>query len=476
MRPFRQLSIRLRLTLGALVIAGVFFAGTAFVVRLQVEHILANSTVMLLQSDADPYVQAIADNKGASLEAPAQGQLLTVLNPAGVAVKSSLPPELTPQLPDIVTAGAATQSITTPNAEYLVVSRAVKANDGVWHVVTARNEQAAELSLANLTTALVVGLVILTLLFAGGAWLLASAAIAPVSSMRRTAVMLRERTTTELLPVGPARDELSALAVTLNELIIDLRASADREKQLVSDASHELRTPLAILQTQLELAHLSAGDSTALLAEIESAERHVKRLTVLAASLLELTRIEGMQPNESSPVSQMADELVDAIDRARMLSTGSAVLVDYEVAELSGASVALSRHNFGRIVDNLLGNAIAAIGSSGTVRAELRMLDSRLCLDITDSGPGMSAAFIPLAFDRFSREDQSRTGSAGPANAVVGTRGVKGNAGLGLSIVWALVSSAGGTVTLANRSSGGLRVAASIPTIVSVARTERAAP
>jgi two-component system OmpR family sensor kinase len=65
----------------------------------------------------------------------------------------------------------------------------------------------------------------------------------------------------------------------------------------------------------------------------------------------------------------------------------------------------------------------------------------------------MSPEFIPLAFDRFAREDESRGGSR------PGSRG----AGLGLSIVHALVTSAGGTVTMTNRRPRGLSVVVTIP-------------
>src|ERR1700712_1061063 len=331
MRLLRRLSIRVRLTIGAVVISAALFPGTAFAGRPQVESILESSSVMLLQSDAAPFQEAISDGRGASLDSPAQGQLIAVINAEGVVVDSTFPTELQPQLGELARAGTDTQTVQTGAADYLVISRTVDTDEGTWHVVTARNESASKLSVDNLTRALLIGLLILTALFGLGSWLLASAALRPVSAMRRTAHELQGSASTELLPVGPARDELSALAITLNGLITQLRASADREKQLVSDASHELRTPLAILQTQLELAHLSTGDADALLLEIESAERTVKRLSVLAASLLELTRIEGMTGSESATVDELAAELVDSIDRARILAIGSGIVVDYDI-------------------------------------------------------------------------------------------------------------------------------------------------
>ncbi|MDF2442842.1 MAG: two-component system, OmpR family, sensor kinase, partial [Subtercola sp.] len=470
-RLIRRLSIRVRLTVGTLIIAGVFFAGTAVVVHRQVDSILRSSSVMLLQGDLAQYQQEIADGRTSNLDTPAQGQLVAVIDPSGQVMQSSLPAELGPNLGVLAAAGSAVQDVRTPAARYLVLARQIPTVDGTWSVVTARNEAASALSLDNLTRALAWGLVILTLLFGVGSWLLASAALRPVAAMRRTAERLRGTASVELLPVGPAHDELFYLANTLNDLITQLRASADREKQLVSDASHELRTPIAILQTQLELAHLSTGDQAALLGEIESAERTVQRLSALAASLLELTRIEGMTARETTTFDDLAEELADAIDRARLVSIGSGILVDYDVGEHEEvAPFELSRRNFGRIVDNLLGNAIVAMneatvngvpvkgdpsvgGHPGTVRASLACSARALTLEITDTGPGMAPEFLPLAFDRFAREDESRGG----------TRPGSVGAGLGLSIVQALVTSAGGAVTITNRRPRGLSVIATIP-------------
>ncbi|TQL55915.1 sensor histidine kinase [Subtercola boreus] len=511
MRLARRLSIRVRLTVGTLVIAGVFFAGTAVVVHRQVDSILRSSSVMLLEGDLAQYQQEIADGRSSNLDTPAQGQLVAVIDPVGRVMQSSLPAELEPQLSALAAAGTAVQDVRTPAARYLVLARQVSSSDGVWSVVTARNEAASSLSLDNLTRALAWGLVILTLLFGVGSWLLASAALRPVSAMRRTAERLTGSASVELLPVGPAHDELFYLASTLNDLITQLRASADREKQLVSDASHELRTPLAILQTQLELAHLSTGDADALLGEIESAERTVQRLSALAASLLELTRIEGMTAQETTTFDDLAEELADAIDRARLISIGSEIVVDYEVLpdgtdgggeresaaetvtgpspsaspwpppSLSPPTVPpatstppatpmppagrsrnevfdLSGRSFGRVADNLLGNAIVAVNEAagpgtGSVRATLARTADGIRLEISDTGPGMSPDFIPLAFDRFAREDESRGGTR------PGSRG----AGLGLSIVLALVASAGGTVTMTNRRPRGLSAVVTLP-------------
>jgi signal transduction histidine kinase len=231
---------------------------------------------------------------------------------------------------------------------------------------------------------------------------------------------------------------------------------------MVSDASHELRTPLAILQGELELAELDAGDPDALLNDIRSSHSTVLRLSGLARNLLELSRIEAATTPGHANWRELTDELADAIDRARSLSPdrgdGEPLSIDFDYAprDAGEGSVDLSAREFGRILDNLLGNAIAALSregdsSSGSITAALSRTPTVVRVVVTDSGPGMAEDFMPVALDRFTRADASR-----------GTHGTTGG-GLGLAIVAALVSSANGSIELSKAPEGGLQVLIELP-------------
>ena len=79
---------------------------------------------------------------------------------------------------------------------------------------------------------------------------LAAAALRPVEAMRRRAAAVTAATPGSRLPVPRANDEISALAVTLNDMLGRLEASFEHERRFVADASHELRTPLALAQSR----------------------------------------------------------------------------------------------------------------------------------------------------------------------------------------------------------------------------------
>jgi len=444
-----QLSIRWRITIGTLIIAALLAVVAVVAFRAQVERILTTSTTTLLQHDAAPYIAQVASNPN-TVAPPGRTQLIAVLDPHGTVITSSLPHSLERQLAMLLVMTGDSHSVVSGDEVYSVFNEPVISTAWVWHVITARNDDSSTLTLDHITQALIVEAGIVVFSFGFASYLLTAAALRPVTRMRRQAEALVAQGSREPLPVGPAMDEIDGLAVTLNEFISEVRQSVDRERQLVSDASHELRTPLAILMTQLELAHLSRGDAAALESEIYQAERSVSRLSGLATGLLELSQLE--QPVgaiASSSWGDLTTELAATVDTARMFAVANRVTVDFDVDDApTQAHYRISASNFGRLVSNLASNSVTAIGSDGWVRIALRHSPVGLALTVVDSGPGMPESFLPIAFDRFSRPDESRAKNSG-------------GSGLGLAIVHAIVSAAGGTVSLANAN--GLSVTITLP-------------
>jgi two-component system OmpR family sensor kinase len=263
-----RLSIRTRITIGTLLLAALFFGGTALVVHRQVEVMLVNASTELLRSDAAPYLTAIMREAG-EMDSPGEGQLITVVDPSGLVALSTFPRPLERRFTSIPTDDTAPQTISVGGADYLVLVTKVPGAGGTWRVYSAVNEAASQLVLDGITGKLGIALVVLTLVFGAASWLLTGASLRPVARLRRSADSLIDSDSAETLPVGPAKDEVQELARTLNTLIVSLRSAAERERQLVSDASHELRTPVAILQAQLEL--MRTGDRSTLSSDLAAA-------------------------------------------------------------------------------------------------------------------------------------------------------------------------------------------------------------
>jgi len=451
MRPLRRVTIKWRITIGTLLVAILLSTVAVVIFRAQVEHILTTTTTTLLRNDAAPYVSGLTLTGSLNVDRPGRGQLVAVMDPAGTIVVSNMPKGLDDKLAGITKLPGEANTVIEGDDSYRVYHAEVFTSEGAWQVVAARNQDSSILSLDRITQALIVSALVIVFGFGIASWLLTSAALRPVTRMRKQAEALVAQGSTEPLPIGSATDELSALATTLNVFISDVRQSVDRERQLVSDASHELRTPLAILMAQLELAHLSRGDATALEAQIVIARHSVARLSGLATGLLELSQLDSRSSDIQRSWAELAVELAASVDRARMLAVATHVTIDFDVSgDPTSATYLVAVENFGRVVNNLTSNAISAVPDGGSVRLALRHSNSELLLTVVDSGPGMPENFLPVAFDRFSRPDAARAAH-------------DGGSGLGLAIVHAIVHSAYGSVTLSNAD--GFTVMVSLPAV-----------
>lgn len=446
MNPSR-LTIRARITGGSLLIAILISVIAGIIIYSQVARIVNEGQTRILEGIEGQYLTAITTGDTQELDMPGPGQFVVVVEPSGAVAIDTFPDGLAGRGAELAAKPDGTRTVRDGASAFIVRSTSVATGDGTWHVITASDSDANVLDeVAWLLIASIAGI---NLAFGASSWLIGSAALGPVSQLRRSAAALAATPSTELLPVGPARDEISELAETLNALIAELRASADRERQIVSDASHEFRTPLAIIRTRLELAQRQAQSLDEMKVDVAAAQQTLARLSSLATSLLELSRIDSQTASGSAGGEDLARELADAADRARLRVADRSVRVDYtdDIAR-PAAIVGVSVEEFGRICDNLVANAAQAVGARGNIALTLLERGDALVLAVSDDGGGMDEAFVPHALDRFSRQSAARTHSG---------------AGLGLSIVAGIAANAGGAVTLMNEQGIGLRVEVRLP-------------
>ncbi len=271
-----RFGIRARITGGSLLIAILISVVAGLIIHGQVVRIDYDGEVSVLASITAPYKAALKTEQTTEFDPPGGDQEAAVVDPDGVVVINTLQRALRPQLKDLISRDTDTRTVVAHGVHYLVSVTTVSTSQGTWSIVAARNSDVQGALLNSVTVLLIVSLAILNLGFGAASWFVGTAALAPVSRLRRSASELAARPGGELLPVGPADDEISQLARTLNELIGELRASAERERQIVSDASHELRTPLAILQTKLELAQSQAGTLDQMRTEVARADRRCR--------------------------------------------------------------------------------------------------------------------------------------------------------------------------------------------------------
>lgn len=273
---------------------------------------------------------------------------------------------------------------------------------------------------------------------------LASAAFRPVESMRRQAEAISALEPGRRLPVPATRDEVARLGNTLNDMLARLESVLAKERAFVADASHELRTPLTLLKAELDLALSRERSSQEMQATLRSAAEETDRLVQLAEDLLVLARADqGRLPVNRAIVD--AKEILECV-RERFLRRGSDMGLTLEVEAPAGLELSGDRVRLEQALANLVENALRYGRGPIILRASTQQVLTEL--RVLDSGPGFSDDFLPHAFERFSRADESRS---------------TGGTGLGLPIVQIIATAHGGAAHAANREGGGADVWLEIP-------------
>ena len=290
------------------------------------------------------------------------------------------------------------------------------------------------------------GLAALLLAVAGG-YALAVGALRPVEAMRRRAAAITARTPERRLPVPPAKDDLSRLARTLNDMLARLAAALEHERRFVDDASHELRTPLALLRTEVEIALRQPRSQAELEQALRSVAEETERLSQLAEDLLLIARSDnGELPIRREHVS--AEELMSTVAKRfalRALERDSSVSVEAAPGAMLDADALRIEQALGNLVENAL------MHGAGAVVLAARVEGDEVELSVSDEGAGFPPDFAEQAFDRFSRADEARS---------------YGGSGLGLAIVDLITRAHGGRAEVRNRDGGGAVVSIWLPNAV----------
>ena len=124
------------------------------------------------------------------------------------------------------------------------------------------------------------------------AWRVVGATLRPVEALRSAAERISGTGQDTRLPVPASRDEVHALAVTLDSMLDRLSDSRARQRSFVANAAHELRSPLASMLTQLEIAE-RLGEGTEVTRDLHA---DVLRMTTLVEDLLVLARLDADAP------------------------------------------------------------------------------------------------------------------------------------------------------------------------------------
>lgn len=233
-----------------------------------------------------------------------------------------------------------------------------------------------------------------------------------------------------LSPSGPA--DVQQLIQAHNQLEARIATLLDEKDVMLGAIGHDLKTPLAALRVRIETV-TDAEQRARMAATIEDLARSLD-------DILSLARVgRPSDPSEMTDLTALIAQVVEEFE-----DMAEPVVFD------GGERITLPLRPtwLRRALRNLIGNALRHGG--GAARVGLMRQADRVILTVEDDGPGIPDQAIEQMLEPFTRGEPSRN------------RGT-GGAGLGLTLSRAIAEQHGGSLTLANRTGGGLTATLTLP-------------
>ena len=350
-----------------------------------------------------------------------------------------------------VSGDSAGATIERADGRYRVMTHRVQVGEGRFRAAGLYPLAGDEAVLARISRLFLIAIPLLVAAAGAGGWFLARRGLAPVVALTSRAAAIGETNLHERLPIA-APDELGALAHVLNDLLDRLERSFAQQRRFMADASHELRTPATIVRTEADVTlsrDRSVDEYRESMSVVQDAAR---RLTRIVDEIFLLARSDaGQLVMTVAPLN--LDELVHDIVRAvRPLAEHRDVQLD--LGEMVDAPVHADGDLLGRVLLNLLDNAIKHSPPGAAV--EIRMGRERTGhgLSVIDHGPGIPDELHDRVFERFFRADSARSRAETTATS---------GAGLGLAIARRIAELHGGRLDLVASRPGHTEFRLTIP-------------
>ncbi|MEA2668398.1 MAG: two-component system, OmpR family, sensor kinase [Chloroflexota bacterium] len=285
------------------------------------------------------------------------------------------------------------------------------------------------------------------------AFLIIRISLQPLQRMGAVAQDIAAGDLTRRVEPATPQTEIGRLGLALNGMLSQIEAafaertaSNARLRRVIADASHELRTPLTSIRGYAEMLRRGAAESPT---DSEAARRRIEeesiRMTGLVDDLLVLARLDQGRPLAKEAVDlrdiandAVADARVVAPQREISLSANGPVIVTGDDTRLR------------QVLGNLMRNALVHTPQQTPIEVAVATEDGLGRMSVADHGPGLDDDDVARIFEPFYRADPSRSRDSG-------------GAGLGLSIVSAVVTAHGGRVKITKTEGGGATFDVELP-------------
>jgi two-component system sensor histidine kinase VanS len=277
-----------------------------------------------------------------------------------------------------------------------------------------------------------------------GGWVLAGRMLAPLARITDATRLAARGSLSHRIAMEGRDDELRELADSFDAMLARLEAQVAEQRRFAANASHELRTPLAITQALLDVAR---DDPDRPASELDERLRAVNvRGIELTEALLLLSRAD--QRSFDRTLVDMSLVVEEATEALLPLAEkhGVALETTGDAAVAVGSSTLLLQ-----MATNVVHNAIVHnLPEHGSVRVDTEVGATSVVLRVENTGEVLSPQLVSTLTEPFQRgTERIRKDQAG--------------VGLGLAIVDSIVRAHDGTLSIAPRAEGGLRVTVELP-------------
>jgi signal transduction histidine kinase len=249
---------------------------------------------------------------------------------------------------------------------------------------------------------------------------------------------------------GP--DEMQSLALAFNEMVSEVKASQQSQREFVANVSHELKTPLTSIRgfAQAILDGAAADEEqqerAALVIRDESA-----RLERLVKGLLDLARLDSGQTEFTFQRVELNALLSAVVERLSVKAREAGVTVQLEVPDFP--ALVGDGDRLAQVFTNLLDNAVKHSPRGGDIRVWGEVADGWVSVYIDDHGEGIPAPDLERIFERFYMVNKARPG------------GVDRGTGLGLAISQEIIRMHHGRLTAQSKIGEGSRFSVQLPVV-----------
>ncbi len=272
--------------------------------------------------------------------------------------------------------------------------------------------------------------------------LLTRRVVNPISEVIAAAEKVAHGDLSTRIKMKKGNDDLSALVDHFNDMTASLEQNDNERRQLLADVAHELRTPLSVLRGRLEgivdgVYPINEANIAPALEETYLLERLVEDLRLLT---LAETRQLRFEPRDV--------DLVDLLNRSVTVFKPQAaeknVTLQLQVTP-NLPLVWIDPQRLEQVIGNVIDNALRYTNENGKILINAEANEGGAKISIMDDGVGVPTEEIERIFDRFWRNEKSRTRK-------------NGGAGLGLAIAKQLIEGQGGKIGAENVPTGGLKI------------------